>query len=232
MTESFRRALEKRRYKQACAILQSFQDRLEDKTILDYACGQGIFSKKAHESGLDIYGCDYKIDRKLERKIVGERLLSVESSWGWPNSDIDFDTFVGLDMLEHVPNLSSFLEVLVSRKIQNVVIKVPLVSGPGGLFSKIMADLGKPSILETLLLTKDVSPHVHFFSAKGLTTLFAHHGFCLDRKINLAEVGEELSERNRGAVVGSPTLLRLSGRLLETMSAVWPDTAVFWFKRK
>ena len=96
---------------------------------------------------------------------------------------------------------------------------------------KLLAKLGKGAFLETLLLKEDVSPHVHFFTSKGLIQLFQRKGFALESKFKFAEVGAELAERNRGPIGISSMLMRISGVLLEFISPWWADTSVFLFRR-
>ena len=106
-----------------------------------------------------------------------------------------------MDVLEHIPDIVKFIETIKSNGVDQVLIKIPLLEGPGGWISELLAKLGKGAFLETLLLKEDVSPHVHFFTSKGLIQLFQRKGFALESKFKFAEVGAELAERNRAQSV-------------------------------
>ena len=231
VTETFLAALRKRREIQAETMLARFGEQLRGRRILDYACGQGIFSKIAIEKGFDLHGCDYQVDGTVERLIPADRLLSVETSWGWPESEAGFDTLVALDVLEHVPHVDRFLGTLEGHGVDRVLAKIPLCDGPGGLMARSLAACRKPGFLSTLLLVEDVSPHVHFFTAKGFVSLFERAGFRLVERLNVVEVGSELADRNRGPVGASSLLMKSAGTVLEKVSPMWADTAAFLFER-
>ena len=143
VSDAFMSALEARRAIQANIILSHYSERLSGRKLLDYACGQGIFSKVAIAKGFDLYGCDYMIDSSISPSISQEKLLDVEESWGWPATDLSFDTFIGLDVLEHIPDIVKFIETIKSNGVDQVLIKIPLLEGPGGWISELLAYSGE-----------------------------------------------------------------------------------------
>ena len=106
------------------------------------------------------------------------------------------------------------------------------LGGPIGTISRWLSYFGLYGLLNSLLLVGDVSPHLYFFTEKGLTSILERHGFHKISKLKLEEVGAELPQRIRA---GEPIsgwkkyLLILAGKGFELLSPFWPDTEVYLF---
>ncbi len=220
-------ALEARRRAQATAIADAFAGALGKGRVLDYACGQGLFLRELVDRGLDATGCD--LDAEVPSSVVpaGPRRLTLAVPWEVPKGD--WHTVALLDVLEHHPAPIRFLKSLGARQL---LVKVPLVEGPSGLVARLLARLGRPRLLEALMLVGELAPHQAYFTVPGLLTVAERAGFVEVRRLRLAEVGRELPERLR-VEVPSPLrrLARGGGRALEALSPTWSDTAVFLFAR-
>lgn len=235
--EPFLEALAARRQKQSLQILDQFALPLQSGPVLDYACGQGVFLSDALLTGVDAYGCDLRADVHRDRGIDEHRFFLLSQPWGWPSSDLQFKTLVLLDVFEHIDEPVDFLKMLSEKGVKNVVIKVPLVTGPCGLVARLASKFKKTGLMDSLLLAGEASPHVVFYSSKGLIALFDKCGFEYQKSLTIAEVGAELVERIRiGGNMRNVFPLRLGlksgGSVLEGLSRVWSDSAVFWFRQE
>lgn len=84
-----------------------------EKTLLDYGCGTGDFLKYAQKKGLNVYGIEPKPEAlKLTQKKIGENCAS---DLKLTELDQTFDYITLWHVLEHVPDLEGFIEVLKSK---------------------------------------------------------------------------------------------------------------------
>ncbi len=224
ITDNFLKALKYRRELQSELILTSLSDVFSRSPALDYACGQGDFLAQALARGIDCDGCELGIAEK-------DHLFKLTSAWTFPKNARRYETLLLLDVLEHHPDPGAFLRDLKSRGIKNLIIKVPLNTGPIALVSRALACIGRTSLLERLLLVDEPSPHLFFFSTEGLKNLVAREGFKFKGVLPLAEVGCELPQRLRREPTGVVRLfLSFAGWKLAALSTIWPDTAVLLFE--
>src|SRR5262249_131839 len=151
VTSTFLDALQLRRGLQANLILSRFSTIFAEGPALDYGCGQGIFVRKAIDAGMDCYGADLNTS-EASKHIPQGRLVRVESPWALPTGDVAFRTLLLLDVLEHSPTPVDFLNMISVRRIQHLMIKIPLVTGPIAKASLFLTRLGNPKMLERLLL--------------------------------------------------------------------------------
>jgi SAM-dependent methyltransferase len=227
---AFLQALSERRSIQARQIIDHFRDTLGTAPILDYGCGQGVFVRALASEGFRVVGCDLSQD--VTRRIDPRIFVGLDRPWSIPVG-VEFDTVILLDVLEHSPDPRDFVARLRSRGARQLLVKVPLASGPLFIAAKAMAWAGYPGVLENLFLVGDVAPHEVYFTARGLRGLLASVGFQSVSHFSLGEVGRELPSRVRDL----PPSWRLTrsaltgvGRVVEYLAPVWPDTAVFLFR--
>lgn len=224
----FLSALRSRREIQANLILDLFSDLFDRRTVLDYGCGQGVFLSRMIDRGLDGLGADLQLLPVLEHK---ERFVLVPGPWDWPRS-VNAQVLVMLDVLEHVPNPMAFLTTARDQGVRDVLIKVPIVSGPLGRGATLAAKLGTRGIWDALILKHDPAPHLVFHTREGLERVLGRAGFRLIRHRSIPEVGPELPNRVRvpGLALARP-FLGLAGQALQLLGTRWSDTGVFYFRR-
>lgn len=233
ITETFSHALRRRRTVQGRRILASFADVLGQGPVLDYGCGQQAFLAQLLAAGHDATGCDVGVPGFGTGEGVPEgRFLRLDVPWSVPRPG-GWRTVVLLDVLEHHPDPAGFLRSVGDPRF--VLVKVPLLTGPIGRIARGAIRLGRPTLMETLLLVGDVSPHLRFFTPGGLDSAAAAAGYRRTRRLNLADVGAELPDRIRGGLGPTSKLARLAaagvGAGLAAVAPVWTDTAVFLYER-
>ena len=233
LTPSFLQALEMRRAKQAQRITAHFGKALRRGKLLDYGCGQGAFVSYVRSQGIDGKGCDIST-RNLSPEIASH-FVQVSEPWEIPPLG-EFTSISFLDVLEHIDSPDIFVGKLAASGIDQVLIKVPMLRGPIGMFAHWLARRGKVGLLHRLLLVDEPAPHYSFFTSKGLVKLFASSGFRLVDSVRIADVGLELPNRLRG-MQGEPSLsasraiTTAVGLGLAMISPLWSDTRVFLFQR-
>lgn len=233
ITEPFSRALRRRRTVQGRRILAAFADVLEKGPVLDYGCGQQAFLAQLLAAGHDGTGCDVGVPGFGTGEGVPDgRFLRLDEPWSVP-TPAAWTTVVLLDVLEHHPEPAEFLRSLGAPA--HLLIKVPLLTGPIGRLARATVRLGRPALMETLLLVGDISPHLRFFTPAGLDRVAAAAGYRRTRRHNLADVGAELPDRIRGGLGphSGPARLVLAGMGvgLAAVAPLWTDTAVFLYER-
>jgi SAM-dependent methyltransferase len=234
VTPSFLEALKLRRAIQARQIVNHFGPQLRAGKALDYGCGQGAFVSYMRQCGIDAVACDIS-DTYLEGNLR-DSFIELTGPWAVPDLS-GINTICFLDVLEHSPDPGALIGQLHKAGVNGVLVKVPMLHGPIGRASQILARLGRPGLLYRLLLVDEISPHYSFFTSKGLTQLFASNGFRLADSVSLADVGSELPERLRGkegepSKGGKRAIFTAFGALLSLVSPIWSDTRVFLFQRQ
>ena len=227
LPDAFAGALLQRRREQATQIIQRFPE-LRDGTVLDYGSGQGAFVAAMVSVGLDAWGCD--IDLGAPRQLqVQDRLFQLVEAWEVPGGS--WHTIALLDVIEHHADPGRFLATLTNGQ---VLVKVPLSTGPLARGAWAAARFGHPRLLEALFLVGDVSPHQVLFSARGLDAVARRSGWSLIRAARLADVGRELPDRLRVDGLAALWLrwpLVLLGAAVGALAQVWSDTTVRLFER-
>ncbi len=234
--QMFIASLKVRRKNQADRIITKYENVLTQGSILDYSCGTGVFLEKLLAQGFDAYGCDIQSPEENNN----DRILLIRESWGLPDiiKNGGFKTLIMLDVLEHIPNPEVFIQrIFKETTIDNLLIKVPLLTGPIGFIARLFSQFGQSTLMDKLLLVGDVSPHVSFFTSEGLINLIERCQFKFESRLNLPEVGSEIVDRIRSdnmslknSVLVRPTLA-LGGQFLAGISPIWADTACFHFTR-
>lgn len=226
LAADFADALARRRRQQSTEIVKHFPE-LGGRSVLDYGAGQGFFLDALLAAGIEAAGCD--IDLTAPRRSAAP-LLQLSRPWEPPPNG--WDVTAMLDVLEHHPRPSDFLDEVSSPK---VLIKVPLATGPITRVARLFARLGRWNLLDALFLADDPSPHVVLFTPKGLERLASRSGWRLLRRARVADVGRELPQRMRIDVGQRSGLIRAGlsgvGGALEASASRWSDTAVFLFER-
>lgn len=226
--EEFVGALRQRRLRQATEILERFPE-LRTGSVLDYGCGQGAFVSTAAQAGVDIVGCDLDVHAP-GRLVEDDRLIELPAPWAIP--DGTWRTVTLLDVLEHHPDPASFLDALPGEQL---LVKVPLATGPLAKAARVTARAGSPALLDALFLVDDVSPHEVLFSSRGLVAVAERAGWQLVRTHRLADVGTELPDRLRMSGPWRSPLLRPlvagAGGATALLAKAWSDTEVSLFQR-
>lgn len=233
ITDSFAQALRKRRVRQGQRMIHYFGQVLASGPVLDYGCGQQAFLAQLLDQGYDASGCDIGVPGVgLSEGIGPERFIRLDRPWAVPDPG-SWTTVVLLDVLEHHPEPERFLCSLGSPPF--LLVKVPLLTGPVAQLALAAVRLGRPALMETLLLVGDVSPHLRFFTEKGLDEVAGAAGYRRRRRLNMADVGVEMPDRIRGGLGPRSKPARLAaaavGAGLAAISPVWSDTAAFLYER-
>ncbi len=229
ITKSFLSSLVQRRLLQAQTIVRLLYTFLKNEVILDYGCGQGVFTSTALSKKIDCTGFDMYFPTNAF--IKKDHFIELSSPWQMPDCISTYSTIVLLDVLEHHTHPEEFLAMCRDQNIKYLIIKVPLVNGPMGLIARICARLGYPYLLERLFLVNQALPHQVFFSEKGIIRLAHNAHYNLFHELKLADVGRELPERMRikNTILLKP-ILTLIGIFFESMAWAWSDTSVFVFE--
>ena len=187
--EGFSTALHNRRKKQAELFVSSQKQLIVMyQPILDYGCGEGLFTRQLRSHGFDVVGCDYS---KHQNNEDYPHFLQLQAPWDV--LDAGFQSIVLNDVLEHHYDPKEFLASFKNTEV--FFIKVPCLSGPSFLIAKWLAYFGFSKALEQLFLVGDVSPHVYYFSRSGLSKLLSQSGFEILAIKSIPEVGVELPFR-------------------------------------
>lgn len=187
--EEFSNALRSRRKKQAELFAKSQKQwAMTYQPILDYGCGEGLFTRELRRHNFDVVGCDFS---KHQNNDEYPYFLQVQKPWDV--SDEGFRSVVLNDVLEHHPDPPGFLASFKNAKV--FFIKVPCLSGPSFLIAKWLAYFKCSKPLEQLFLVGDISPHVYYFSRTGLSKLLSQSGFEILAIKSIPEVGIELPSR-------------------------------------
>lgn len=231
ITPDFAEALIKRRRIQGRQIIRRYGAVLRTGTVLDYGCGHGAFLAQLLAAGVDAAGCDIGVPLDLHAT-RRERFHLLDEPWAIPQGG-PWTTVVLLDVLEHHSQPVEFVRALGAP---NLLIKVPLKTGPIGLVARLALRSNRTALMETLLLVGDVSPHLIFFTAKGLDTVLTQAGYVRKSMLRQADVGLELPKRIRGGLAPSNRLLSLGlsagGSALAAVATIWSDTATFHYVRQ
>lgn len=233
ITDAYAHALRERRVRQGGRIIHRFAEVLDRGPVLDYGCGQQAFLSQLLAAGYDAMGCDVGVpEASLAEGVPSDRFIRLGQPWAVPRAG-SWTTIVLLDVLEHHPEPERFLCSLGSPRF--LLVKVPLVTGPIGRLARAGVSLGRPALMETLLLAGDVSPHLRFFTRKGVDHVARAAGYKRRRCLKLADVGTEMPDRIRGGLGPRSRPARLAaaavGAGLAATSPLWSDTAAFLYER-
>lgn len=233
ITETYGQALRERRIRQGRRMLRCFGDELARGPVLDYGCGQQAFLSQLVNAGYDATGCDVGVPGAgLSEDVPHDRFIQLDEPWAVPCPG-SWTTVVLLDVLEHHAEPERFLRSLGNPTF--LLVKVPLVTGPVGRLARAGVRLGRPALMETLLLVGDISPHLRFFTVEGVDQVARAAGYRRRRRLNLADVGIEMPDRIRGGLGPRARPARLAaagvGAGLAAMSPLWSDTAAFLYER-
>jgi hypothetical protein len=208
-----------------------FGDILQRGKVIDYGCGQGALVTSLLSHHVDVIGTDISLEG-CETDIPNDRFIPLAYPWAIPERDADAVCL--LDVIEHHQNPVAFLKDIHRRNYEYVIVKVPMLNGPIGTISRLLAAIGRTALLRQLLLVGDISPHYAYFTRRGLLNSAAAAGYDLHGSLRIADVGKELPERSRtqGEGVGlhllRPFLIAV-GLALECIAPLWSDTEVFVF---
>lgn len=165
------------RYRQYASRIKNF---VTTGRLLDIGCNIGLFLKVAREEGFSPTGieinkrCAYFGREKYNVEIFSDYLENIKFA-----SD-SFEVITLFDVLEHIPNLSEFIE-----EVRRIIKPGGLVLVQSPNLNSLMAKLNKSNWF--WLCPPD---HLFHFSPGNLSTLLEDHGFII-MKTNTWEPPEE-----------------------------------------
>jgi SAM-dependent methyltransferase len=169
--KNFRRILE--------TLAERFRGPIFPQTILDVGCSHGIFLKLAKQYGFVATGLEPDANSARECHDAG---LDVIAGF-FPNADAldgkTFDIIIFNDSFEHIPDSKTVLAGIKNHLKPNGVVIINIPSSDGLMFqtASLLSRLGIHAPFERLWQKGFASPHLHYFNARNLKTLFARYGF-------------------------------------------------------
>jgi 2-polyprenyl-3-methyl-5-hydroxy-6-metoxy-1,4-benzoquinol methylase len=139
--------------------------------VLDVGCATGFFLEVAFASGWEVYGVELsEYAAELARRRFGERIFigTLEQA---QYSDGNFDLITLSDLLEHVPDLRSFL------------LEVRRVLRPGGILMIVTPNVA--SLTAQLMRSRwshYKREHLFYFSPDTIMRLLRESGFTIEFK--------------------------------------------------
>lgn len=137
---------------------------LSGKKIIEIGAGSGEYMSMMAENNVDIYGIEHLKESCEKAKNSGMRVFNgylEDENYLIPNAP--YDGFYIMNFLEHIPNLSSFLQAIWNNLDDESVGLVEVPNGDmiiaNGLFSEIMLD------------------HLSYFTEDTLRTVLDINGF-------------------------------------------------------
>ena len=193
-----------RRYKKYVANIKQV---ITDGCLLDVGCNIGLFMKVAREAGYAVKGVELNENcaaygrKEFHLDIYSKYLEDI----AFP--DETFDVITLFDILEHIPDIGSFVDELKRILKRNGLV---VIQSPN--FSSLMAELTKS---DWHWLTPP--DHLYHFTPETLVRFLESRGFGI-KEIKTWEPAEEFSNNliatfRIGGFIGaaSRTLLRITG---------------------
>ncbi len=190
---------------------------LQGKRVIEFGCGRGEFLSVLAELEVDAYGLE------ASQKSVEECLLKgLKVSCGYPEDDLQlpydhqFDAFVLLMFLEHMPNPGSSLAAIRRHLAEDAVglIEVPNLE----------------MVLQRGLISEFTIDHLLYFTSESLNTLLATHGFTiLSSRFNRADYVLSVEVKRRSfACLDSMKIYenRIIGQIIDFIKSF--DTVAIW----
>ena len=140
---------------------------------LDIGCSVGFVAKVANESGFEAYGVDVQDwGIKYGKTQLGLRQLSCGQLEDQKYNDNFFDVISMYDVIEHVPNLDTFMP-----ELKRILAK-------DGLIDIITPDIGHWRTPKNLSTWNEIKPseHLYYFSKNTLSMLLDKHGLKIRAK--------------------------------------------------
>ena len=159
------------------------------------------------------------------------RLIQLDEPWAVPPGA--WHTISLLDVLEHHGEPDTrFLASMPSRQL---LVKVPLATGPLANAARLAAKFGRPRLLEGSFLVDDVSPHEVLFSARGLVAYGSPQRMasCPRSQAARRRTASFPTDFAWGALSVHVDAARRRGRRRgdRALAPAWSDTEVFLFER-
>ncbi len=182
-----------------------------NSVVLDVGCGNGVISRALGERGFNVYGIDISENAIAKAKQLNRSpnvRFDVLSAEQLQVSGIKYNAIICSEVLEHLHNPSSLLEVLHSSLDENgvLIVTVPNGKGPREMFvTKPVIALQKKNNwlwkaiqkMKRMLgykgttVQSDASDltHIQFFTLKTLKQLASSNNFSIQRfgKTNFIE---------------------------------------------
>jgi len=125
---------------------------LQNLKILDIGCGGGLLCEPLKRLGANITGIDASLNNievaKLHAKGVGLDIKYLHTSPDYLKSKDKFDVILNMEIVEHVPNVSLFIEHCSNLMVKNGIMFVATINK--NLKSYIFAILGAEYVLRLL----------------------------------------------------------------------------------
>lgn len=136
---------------------------ISKKNLLDIGCGTGDFLKTAQNKNWKVYGVEPNNQaRQLAQNKIQESSQIVSDLNDLMNISNKFDVITLWHVLEHIPNLNSYISLVKSLLKENGVLVVAVPN-----FKSFDANLYKE-----FWAAYDVPRHLWHFSQKSITTIF------------------------------------------------------------
>lgn len=149
-------------------------------SVLEVGCGHGWFLdeiKNRGRRGIGIEPDTYIAD--IARR-AGHEVIAGYFPSALPTA-VRFEAVFFNDVFEHLPKVHEIVEAVKCHTTENgwAVINLPISNGIIFRFSRMLARLGIPGPYRRLWQQNLPSPHLSYFSASNIKTLFEQHGFHL-----------------------------------------------------
>ena len=164
----------KARSRQRRAFLKAFRfwRYIFNKRALDVGCGGGFMTNAFRRLGAHAHGMDIS-----ENSIAYARnhfpgcTFHCEGFESMAKSDLVFDFIFTTELLEHIPGIREFMEMIVS------------ISRPGTIIYLATPDAGHEAVPADMTSWQDICPptHIQWFNQSNMELLFGNYGFKLVR---------------------------------------------------
>jgi ubiquinone/menaquinone biosynthesis C-methylase UbiE len=110
------------------ARVQEIVNRAEGPRVLEVGCNEGFVAKALIEKGLEVVAVDNRKEaRDAALQTFGIEAVNADIN-ALPYADGEFDTVIGAEILEHLPNPGKGLAELFRVASKQVIITVPVGS--------------------------------------------------------------------------------------------------------
>ncbi|MDO9274108.1 MAG: class I SAM-dependent methyltransferase [Lutibacter sp.] len=164
-TDKLYQAVKKLALANKLKLINSFKT--DEKILLDVGCGTGDFLKICKSNGWKVVGVEPNAKAKIaaENKLNGEYASEIYSEINLLNNEAQFDVITLWHVLEHIPDLDNYIEMLKLRlKPEGIlIVAVPNYKSYDASYYK------------QFWAAYDVPRHLWHFSKKSIHGLFAKH---------------------------------------------------------
>jgi SAM-dependent methyltransferase len=203
--------------------------------LLEIGCADGLFLKLAAERGFTGFGIEPNV------KMIAANIHQQDIRQGFFPDVIEgsrerFDVIALNCVLEHIPSLDTFLGHMrrFLKPGGTIAINVPVASGLLFKLSRQLYRVGIKYPWERMWQTGFVSPHLSFFTTKGISSLFKKNGLRLikEHDLLLFSLGGIFARLSLDPSIRfvQRTLIGTLLYLYYPISRTFPDSKVFFFR--